>query len=203
MLLPSRVVWLDVINLYITWDGDVTKVWVHVGSVFSFAEAPVYLDIPAYKIARRTTVELWLRGSTYTVFELLVNCLGGPLIDTWDSDLILSPVSDVWQPTPSLLITSFTQATGLLCLGPHTAAFPYSFSYTAQSVFFYTPIVVVLEHLLCCIQLLTPSIFCSWIWTNLWCSGDEWQLIDSASSSPFGSGRYMSPQQSTWSHAGN
>lgn len=74
--------------------------------------------LPEYEITHRSTV-----SSSYTVSDLLVNCLGGPLIDTWDGDWFLNPASDMWQPTPSLLITSFTQATGLLCLGPHNTAF--------------------------------------------------------------------------------
>lgn len=54
-------------------------------------------DKSVYKIARRTTVVLWRRESLYIVFDLLVNCLGGPLIDTWGGDWILSP--GVWHVT--------------------------------------------------------------------------------------------------------
>lgn len=75
-------------------------------------------------IARKTAV-LLLLNSLSTVFDLRVSCLGGPVIDAWDGDWILNPVPEVWQLTPSLLITSFTQATGLLCLGPHNTTFSY------------------------------------------------------------------------------
>lgn len=146
----SLAPWLAVINLYITLQGDVTKVWVHVGSSYLIADALVYISIPVFKFACRTTVVL-LRGSSYTVFDLLVNCLGGPVIDTWDGDWILSPAPKVWQLTPSLLITSFTQATGLLCLGPHNTTFSYwdFFLQFSQSFCFHTSIVVVIEHLSC------------------------------------------------------
>lgn len=71
------------------------------------------------------TAELLLLNSPHTMSDLHVSCLGGPVIDAWDSDWILNPVPDVWQLTPSLQITSFTQATGFLCLGPYHTTFSY------------------------------------------------------------------------------
>lgn len=53
----------------------------HVGSSSLIADSLVYISIRVFKFACRTTVVL-LRGSSYTVFDLLVNCLGGPVIDT-------------------------------------------------------------------------------------------------------------------------
>lgn len=61
----------------------------------------------------------WL--SVYCVWPV-----GQLLVGHWlTHDWILSPVSGVWQLTPSLLITSFTQTTGLLTLGPHNTTFSY------------------------------------------------------------------------------
>lgn len=58
-----------------------------------------------------------------SVFGLRVSCLGGPVIDAGDGDWILTPVPEVWRLTPSLLIASFTHATGLLRLQPHNPTF--------------------------------------------------------------------------------
>lgn len=129
----------------------------------SRADALFSICTPACKFACRTAV-LLLPGSSYTVFDLLVNCLGGPMIDTWDGDWILSPLPKVWQLTPSLLITSFTQATGLLCLGAHNTTFWVFFFFLpfSQSFCFHMSVAVVIEHLShCCafFQLLTPFLY--------------------------------------------
>lgn len=130
----------------------------------------------------------------------------GPLIDTWDGDWILSPVSEVWQLTPSLLITSFTQATGLLCLGPHITASSYwvcahSLSTRGSDRSHLLLLCTSFNFWLLYDILNAANPACvSSIWINLWCCG-EWQLIDSASRTPVGSGSYMSPQlcmESCW-----
>lgn len=146
LVLCSLALWLTVINLYITLDGDVTKVWVHVGSASRVAEVLLFISMPVYKFACRTTV--LLRGSSHTVFDLLVHRLGGPLIDTWDGEWIPSPVSEVWQLTPSLLITSFTQSTGLLCLRLYNTTL---LRFLLQCIF----IVVLIVHFSCCDALLS------------------------------------------------
>lgn len=149
----------------------------------------VYLCIPLH-------ARLPLRSdyvAHHTLFDLLVNCLGGPLIDTWDGDWILSPVSDVWQLTPSLLITSFTQATGLLCLGQHNTAFSYwGFFSEVLTVFFsYTHLwwswQITSPAALNFFQLLTPYFKCSkcslilfiiyldWFVIRWWWMTDDWQ----------------------------
>lgn len=165
----------------------------------------VYLCIPLH-------ARLPLRSdyvAHHTLFDLLVNCLGGPLIDTWDGDWILSPVSDVWQLTPSLLITSFTQATGLLCLGQHNTAFSYwGFFSEVLTVFFFlthiyggrdrSPLLLLWTSFNFWLHILNAANAASFyllsIWIDLWLGGDEWQMIDSATFSPVWSGSYMSPQ---------
>lgn len=117
LVLCSLAPWLAVINLHLTLAGVVTKVWVHVCSASLCQYA-------CYKVCMQES-RLSVYVAHHRLFDLVVNCLGGPLIDTWDGDWILSPVSEVWQLTPSLLITSFTQAAGLLCLGPHNTTFSY------------------------------------------------------------------------------
>lgn len=51
----------------------------HVGSMSLTADVPVYTNIHEWD-ARKTTV-LLLLNSLYTMFDLQVSCLGGPVID--------------------------------------------------------------------------------------------------------------------------
>lgn len=67
-MLCSLASWLAVINLYITSDGDVTKVWVHVGSVSLIAGALGFISLPVYESARRTAAA---RSTTW----LIVYCV--------------------------------------------------------------------------------------------------------------------------------
>lgn len=113
----------------------------------------------------------------------------------------------MWQPTPSMLITSFTQATGLLCLGPHNTAFSHWVCSALLSPSSSpTSFTVEIKHFSCCYALLstfdsfsifekqqTQLVFVHHL-SGLICDcfGAEWQVIDSASSSPAGSGSYMS-----------
>lgn len=121
LMFCSLALWLAAISLYITWDGNVLNEWLDVGLACFVAESLVNISIAAYVFACRTAVVFWLRGSC--VWRVGQLPRWATVIDTWGSDWILSPVSDVWQPTPSLLITSFTLATGHLCLGPDNTEF--------------------------------------------------------------------------------
>lgn len=139
------------------------------------------------------------------VFDLLVNCLGGPVIDTCDGDWILSPVAEVWQLTPSLLITSFTQATGLLRLGPHNTTFSYwDFFCSAQSFCLHMSIIAVSQNtstLAIHLNFLTTFLYnptvkpVSFSGSSICLYGvHECQMIDSTNFSQVESGIYMSPK---------
>lgn len=115
----------------------------------------------------------WLPDSSYTVSDLLVNCLGGPLIDTRDDDWILSPEPDVWQPTPSLLITSFTPTTGLL--GPRAPIEHFLSESLLHSCQLLTPLSLCVTQQ---IQLLlyTPYLHINFLLWFFWVTGD-WRCV--------------------------